>query len=65
MNCPAAKLRGIKGNGLTISFKVEDVDRAHRLLCELGVKVYEIKPIWGVRAFYLHDPEGHRIELWA
>jgi len=31
----------------------------------LGVDVSKIKSIWGARAFYLYDPEGHRVELWA
>ncbi len=60
-----ATIQSAKGIGLTLSFKVEDVDRAHGLLCGLGIKVSEIKSIWGERAFYLHDPEGHRIELWT
>ena len=58
-------IKSAKGDGLTLSLEVKDVDRAHGLLLAAGVKVSPIKPIWGARAFYLHDPEGHRIELWA
>ena len=54
-----------KGNGITISLKVEYIDQVHAWFYEQGIIVSEIKSVWGSKAFYLSDPEGHRIELWA
>ena len=44
---------------------IEDVEKTHRHLNQLGIKTGRIKLVWGSRAFYLFDPEGHRIEIWA
>ena len=60
-----ATVGSAKGGGTTLSFQVEDVDRAHALLCDLGLKTSGIKRVWESRAFYIYDPEGHRIELWS
>jgi len=60
-----ATIGSAKGAGITLSFQVEDVDRAHEFLCKHGLKISEIKPVWEARAFYLYDPEGHRIELYS
>jgi len=54
-----------KGNGLILSFKVGDLEKVHSLLTKKRIYVSKIKPIWGARAFYLYDPEGHRIEFWT
>ncbi|MBL0715540.1 MAG: VOC family protein [Desulfosarcina sp.] len=56
---------GADGRGLTLSLQVRDLDRAHALLGQSGIRVSAIRPVWGARAFYLYDPEGHRIELWS
>jgi predicted enzyme related to lactoylglutathione lyase len=58
-------INSAKGSGITLSFQVENVDGAHHRLQEMGVSPGPIKPIWGARAFYIFDPEGHRIELWS
>ncbi|MFH1155547.1 MAG: VOC family protein [Pseudomonadota bacterium] len=60
-----ASISSAHGKGLTLSFKVPDIDLAHRRLCESGVSVSRIKSVWGARVFHLHDPEGNRIELWT
>lgn len=54
-----------KGRGFTLSLRVRDLDRSHALLGQGGIEVSTIRPVWGTRAFYFYDPEGHRIELWA
>ena len=54
-----------KGNGLTLSFEIGDLDKAHSLLSKEGVNISQINPIWGTRSFYIFDPEGHRIEFWT
>jgi uncharacterized glyoxalase superfamily protein PhnB len=64
-NAAFTSIQSSKGSGITLSFQVENVDSAHRRLREIGIEVCPIKPIWGARAFYIFDPEGHRIELWS
>ena len=60
-----ASIKSAAGNGITLSWQVEDVEKTHRHLNQLGIKTGRIKLVWGSRAFYLFDPEGHRIEIWA
>jgi len=61
----STSIQSSNGDGITVSFQVENVDVAHRQLREFGIKIGPKKPIWGVRAFYIFDPEGHRLELWS
>jgi catechol 2,3-dioxygenase-like lactoylglutathione lyase family enzyme len=58
-------IQSSSGAGITLSFQVGNVDVAHRRLCEIGIETGPIKAIWGARAFYIFDPEGHRIEVWS
>ena len=60
-----ASIKSADGDGITLSWQVEDVESAHRRLHQLGVTTSPIKRIWGAQAFYFFDPEGHRIELWS
>ena len=60
-----ATIAATGGSGVTLSWQVPDVDRAHRILAERGVQPGAIHQRWGAAAFHCHDPEGHRIELWA
>jgi len=64
-NAACASIQSADGNGITLSWQVEDVESAYNLLNELGVKTSRIKNIWGAKAFYFFDPEGHRVELWT
>jgi len=64
-NAASTSIQSSNGDGITLSFQVETVDAAHRQLREIGIETGPIKPIWGARAFYIFDPEGHRIELWS
>ncbi|MGD8980620.1 MAG: VOC family protein, partial [Desulfobacterales bacterium] len=64
-NAADTSIQSSNGDGITLSFQVETVDIAHCQLRDIGIKVGPIKPIWGVRAFYIFDPEGHRMELWS
>ena len=61
----SASIQSSKGSGITLSFQVENVDAVQRQLSEIGIETGPIKSIWGARAFYIFDPEGHRIELWS
>mgnify|MGYP000356767309 CR=1 FL=1 len=60
-----ASIKSTGGGGVTLSFHVGDVDAWHRRLGRLGVAVGRIRHHWGARAFFLRDPEGHRIEIWS
>jgi catechol 2,3-dioxygenase-like lactoylglutathione lyase family enzyme len=64
-NVAFTSINSAKGTGITLSFQVENVDSAHHRLQELGANPGPIRPIWGARAFFIFDPEGHRIELWS
>ncbi len=64
-NATNASIQSADGNGITLSWQVEDVESAYNMLNEFGVKTSQIKSIWGAKAFYFFDPEGHRVELWA
>jgi catechol 2,3-dioxygenase-like lactoylglutathione lyase family enzyme len=64
-NAANTSIQSSNGSGITLSFQVENVDVAQRQFREIGIETGPIKPIWGARAFYIFDPEGHRIELWS
>lgn len=53
------------GAGITLSWQVECIDSVHDRMASEGIAVSPIKDTWGARTFYLFDPEGNRIELWA
>ena len=57
-------IRSSNGDGITISLKVEKLESAHEYLSEKVSDVSKIQEIWGSMAFYLYDPDGHRIEIW-
>ena len=59
-----ATISPVGGEGMTLSFKVEDLDAVRRRLEELGVDTTAIFERFGSRVFDIHDPEGHRIEFW-
>lgn len=52
------------GAGITLSWKVEDLEAWRRRLTALHVAAGPIRRRWGTRFFYFHDPEGHRLEAW-
>jgi catechol 2,3-dioxygenase-like lactoylglutathione lyase family enzyme len=64
-NAASTSIKSSNGDGITLSFQVETVDVTQCQLREIGIDTGPIKPIWGARAFYIFDPEGHRIELWS
>ena len=53
------------GAGITLSWLVEDIDAVHDRMLADGIDVGPFTVNWGARAFYLFDPEGNRIEIWA
>lgn len=58
-------VRSADGDGITLSFRVEDLEHTHKLLAGQEIDTSEIRTVWGAHAIYLHDPEGHRIEFWS
>jgi catechol 2,3-dioxygenase-like lactoylglutathione lyase family enzyme len=53
------------GSGLTLSWRVGDVEAERSRLVSRGVVVSEIEVRWGANAFFLVDPAGNRIEFWS
>lgn len=54
-----------RGHGITITLLVDDVVSARATLVERLDDVGALERRWGALGFYVHDPEGHRIEIWA
>jgi hypothetical protein len=49
-----------------LSFKIDDLQEAHRGLIADGQAPTAIRPqVMGADVFYLFDPEGTRIEFWC
>lgn len=54
------------GAGLTFSFFVEDLPAVHALFAGHKIATTEIRAQgWRAPYFYVHDPEGTRIEFWT
>ncbi len=60
-----ASIKSCNGKGITLSFKVENIDNAREFAEKAGLKPTMIKNHpWDAKVFYLFDPEGHRVEIW-
>jgi catechol 2,3-dioxygenase-like lactoylglutathione lyase family enzyme len=54
------------GKGITLSFKVDDLQMTHDEFIKDGLSPTEIRcNVMGANVFYLFDPEGTRIEFWC
>jgi catechol 2,3-dioxygenase-like lactoylglutathione lyase family enzyme len=54
------------GIGITLSFFVQDLRGAQARFTEHSIATTEIKAQgWRAPYFYVHDPEGTRIEFWT
>jgi predicted enzyme related to lactoylglutathione lyase len=60
-----ASIDSAGGAGVTLSWRVEDVDAVRKRLMAGGIDVTSPRMIWGARSCFLFDPEGNRIELWT
>lgn len=58
-------IEDVDGRGVTLSFQVQDVDGIRLQLQSAGIETSKMRLVWDARAFYIHDPEGHRVEIWA
>lgn len=63
-NASHTTIESVEGQGITLSWQVADVHEARTQLQQEGLEVSKLQKKWGALLFYLHDPEGHRIELW-
>lgn len=63
-NSRRATVRAVHGQGITLTFRVSDVDAVQAELLQRGIETTPIRRRWGALAFYCHDPEGHRLEFW-
>ncbi|MEZ6093443.1 MAG: DUF542 domain-containing protein [Pirellulaceae bacterium] len=63
-NAARATIEPVCGQGVTLSWQVEDLPQIRSKLQTRDVLTTEIKPKWNAHVFYFRDPEGHRIELW-
>jgi catechol 2,3-dioxygenase-like lactoylglutathione lyase family enzyme len=54
------------GQGITITFQVDDLHRFYERLKSMDLKPTDIREhSWGAKLFHIHDPEGHRLEFWT
>jgi catechol 2,3-dioxygenase-like lactoylglutathione lyase family enzyme len=60
-----ATIDDVGGQGVTLSWRVADLDATRAHLLDRGLEPSEIHDVWNARACHLVDPKGHRIELWA
>lgn len=59
-------IKSSRGQGITLTFRVESVHEAWENLSARGVKLGPVQDhTWGARVFYFYDPEGHRLEIWS
>lgn len=60
-----ASIKSCHGQGITISFEVEDIKVMHSLMEKSELKPTMVKEVWKSKLFYIYDPEGNRIEFWS
>ncbi|MDA8403794.1 MAG: VOC family protein [Desulfobacteraceae bacterium] len=59
------KVKSSGGAGITLSLETDNLDAEWNLLLKNGFAPSPIKDHpWDARVFYIHDPEGCRIEFW-
>jgi catechol-2,3-dioxygenase len=60
-----ATIQSNQGRGITLGFQVDDLQSMFVFIKELSIPVSPLKELWGAQVFYIHDPEGTRIEFWS
>lgn len=63
-NAAHATIAAVNGQGITLTLNVENLEEIHYYLQSQGLNPTAIRPRWGAKLFYCHDPEGHRLEFW-
>jgi len=60
-----ASIKSSNGQGVTITFEVEDIEATHIFLEVAGCNPSLIKEhAWGAKLIHVFDPEGNRLEFW-
>jgi len=59
-----AGIQSVGGQGVTLSWQVPNLQEMFNAFRKQNISTGGIQKKWGAYLFYLHDPEGHRIELW-
>jgi catechol 2,3-dioxygenase-like lactoylglutathione lyase family enzyme len=60
-----ATIGAVNGQGVTLTWQVEDLSAIRTLLESKGVATTPTRRRWNADVLYCHDPEGHRIEFWS
>jgi len=60
-----ATIRAAQGAGITLSWQVAELADIQQRLHTVGIATTPLQKKWGAHVLYFHDPEGHRVELWA
>lgn len=53
------------GSGLTLSWRVDDIEGARAGLAARSIEHSAVRTRWGADTFFVDDPAGNRIEFWA
>ena len=60
------RLRGMPISAHTLTFEIGDIEETRETLIGRGLAPGDIhRHDFGVRVFYLRDPEGNRLEFWS
>jgi catechol 2,3-dioxygenase-like lactoylglutathione lyase family enzyme len=60
-----ATIDHVGGQGITLSWRVSDLAGARKRLADRSLQPSEIRTVLSAAAFYVADPEGHRVEIWS
>ena len=60
-----ATIDSVDGQGITLSWQVTDLTATRTHLLRHGLVPSDVRTVGDAAAFYLIDPEGHRIEIWS
>lgn len=64
-NAARATISAVAGQGVTLTWQVDDLEGVRDVLQARGIAVTPIRWKWNARVLYCRDPEGHRLEFWA
>ncbi len=63
-DCRRATVRAVHGQGITLTWRVADINDVQSELQQRGVETTPIRRKWDALVLYCYDPEGHRLEFW-
>lgn len=60
------RVKGAAGGGITLTLEVDDAAAFRRRLVANGLEPPAVaRRPWNAVGFFIHDPEGNRIEIWS